>query len=497
MTTKGILRDIAEGVLLEMGAGRPRTLVGFKIAGFASHRTIRDIRIRPLTLLCGANSSGKSSAIRPLLLLKQTLDSTFDPGPLLLSGANASLSNYDQIFTRLPNGTAERAFDLSLSIGDADLDLTFTRNSDNQLFVSHATYNYDLWGTGARQTLSLSSEMNSDDIEIQLPDYILSRAEEIASSFRSSTGPKMSDLAKNIVSRLISDMGFDTDQQRAFLSDVEKELHHDTWVVSRNRCFLTVALTKFNMELFPIDPSTHSRYNFAETIRSIIHVPAVRTTTVRSQPVADVDGPFTGTFDDYTASVVAKWEEDGDSRLGRLMTSLNDLALTKSITARRITDAVVEIRVARPGQSSKDGDLDMIRLGDVGVGVAYALPTLVALEAAIPGQVVYVEQPETHLHPRAQYGLAKALVRAANRGVRVVAETHSSLLLMHIQTLVARSVIDHTSVQLHWFSLDPEGYTSISSVEPDENGRTGDWPEDFADIEMDASSAFLRAARER
>ncbi len=139
----------------------------------------------------------------------------------------------------------------------------------------------------------------------------------------------------------------------------------------------------------------------------------------------------------------------------------------------------------------------MVGLADVGVGVSNVLPVLVALEVAFEGQIVYVEQPESHLHPRAAHGLAKALVRAANRGVRVIVETHSSLLLLHIQTLVARGELEPESVGLHWFSLDDEGFSKITFDHPDEHGRVGEWPEDFADVELDAHSQYLRAARAR
>jgi hypothetical protein len=54
--------------------------------GYKSLRARQAVDIRPLTVIAGVNSSGKSSAIQPLLLLKQTLDSSYDPGPLLLSG---------------------------------------------------------------------------------------------------------------------------------------------------------------------------------------------------------------------------------------------------------------------------------------------------------------------------------------------------------------------------------------------------------------------------
>jgi len=55
------------------------------VGGYKSLAEERSIEIRPLTILAGANSSGKSSIMQPLLLLKQTLEATYDPGALLLA----------------------------------------------------------------------------------------------------------------------------------------------------------------------------------------------------------------------------------------------------------------------------------------------------------------------------------------------------------------------------------------------------------------------------
>ena len=64
------------------------------------------------------------------------------------------------------------------------------------------------------------------------------------------------------------------------------------------------------------------------------------------------------------------------------------------------------------------------------------------------------------------------------RGVRVVIETHSAVLLQGIMTLIAEEKLESEQVMLHWFQRDEEGKTEITSVEPDENGAYGDWPED-------------------
>ena len=124
-------------------------------------------------------------------------------------------------------------------------------------------------------------------------------------------------------------------------------------------------------------------------------------------------------------------------KLKQLSKDLERLGLTWKVTAKRINDAQVELQVGRLPHAAKGGARDLVNIADVGFGVSQTLPVLVALLVAEPGQLVYIEEPEIHLHPRAQSAMAQILADAAKRGVRVVIETHSQLLLLGIQTLVA------------------------------------------------------------
>ena len=72
------------------------------VEGFKSIVKRQSIDIAPLTILAGANSSGKSSIMQPLLMLKQTLEAGYDPGPLFISDSapNVKFTSTDQFFSR-------------------------------------------------------------------------------------------------------------------------------------------------------------------------------------------------------------------------------------------------------------------------------------------------------------------------------------------------------------------------------------------------------------
>ena len=167
------------------------------------------------------------------------------------------------------------------------------------------------------------------------------------------------------------------------------------------------------------------------------------------------------------------------------------------MVAEPVNDTQVELRVGRLSRASRNTVGDLVSIADVGFGVSQTLPVLVALHAAKPDQLVYLEQPELHLHPRAQSALAQVLADAANRGVRVVAETHSALLILAVQSLVAEGYIAPDKVKLHWFKRRDDGITEITSADLDEAGAYGDWPEDFAEVALETESRYLNAAEQR
>ncbi|MBI4472545.1 MAG: AAA family ATPase [Acidobacteria bacterium] len=213
-------------------------------------------------------------------------------------------------------------------------------------------------------------------------------------------------------------------------------------------------------------------------------------------PVAVAGPPFPGTFDHYVASVIHQWQEAGDkAKLDELREGVQSLGLTGQVEAVKGASQL-EIRVGRVPNGQHQSAHDLVNISDAGFGVSQALPVLVALLAAHKGSLVYLEEPEIHLHPNAQSKMARVLARAAERGVIVVAETHSTLLLQGIQTLVAQRKLPESLVKLHWFERGKSGFTRVRSADLDRHGRFGKWPLDFYDVILDSEAAYLDAVSE-
>jgi predicted ATPase len=192
------------------------------------------------------------------------------------------------------------------------------------------------------------------------------------------------------------------------------------------------------------------------------------------------------------ASVIAGWQGNGSkTQAEKLGKALENMGLTWKVKAGSVNDTEVELKVGRLPHSTRGGAHDLVNIADVGFGVSQSLPVVVALLAAHPGQLVYLEQPEIHLHPLAQRRLAGILKDAVNRGVIAVVETHSALLLREVQTLIAKKELRKEDVALHWFMRDAHGETTVQTAELDDNGAYGDWPEDFDKTELEAEREYL------
>jgi len=110
-------------------------------------------------------------------------------------------------------------------------------------------------------------------------------------------------------------------------------------------------------------------------------------------------------------------------------------------------------------------------LTDVGFGVSQVLPVVTLLQYVPEGSTVILEQPEIHLHPLAQAHLADVIINAAqHRNVQVVIESHSEHLLLRLQRRIAEEEIDSSDITLYFCDID-NGKSTINRLEMDLRGR--------------------------
>lgn len=139
---------------------------------------------------------------------------------------------------------------------------------------------------------------------------------------------------------------------------------------------------------------------------------------------------------------------------------------------------------------------------DVGEGVVQVLPVLTTLAMAERGDLgqgptLAMEQPEMHLHPRAEIVLAEVMARVATSSSHpnLLLETHSENLLLSLELMVARGRLTPTDVSILWVSQD-QGVSRVRELSLDNQGRIADWPPGVFSEDLDLSRQLLRARRE-
>ncbi|XXT22389.1 AAA family ATPase [Sorangium sp. So ce429] len=170
-----------------------------------------------------------------------------------------------------------------------------------------------------------------------------------------------------------------------------------------------------------------------------------------------------------------------DARGGKLILSRVSAVLSKMFgQAIDVRDSGEEFALEM--EPVKEAPL-RISLVDVGEGVSQVLPVLVlgamaAMGDLPPGVVLAIEQPEMHLHPRAERALAEffgEVIKAPSRPTLLI-ETHSENLLLFVQLLLARGELKPEEVSVLWLDTGDNGESDCRVIALDAQGRPKDWP---------------------
>lgn len=126
---------------------------------------------------------------------------------------------------------------------------------------------------------------------------------------------------------------------------------------------------------------------------------------------------------------------------------------------------------------------------NVGFGYSYILPLIVTGLVAKPGEIIIIENPEAHLHPRAQSKISEFFATVASCGVQVFIESHSEHILngMRISALNPATSISHDELAIHYFN---ESFEPVK-LQMDSKGKIANWPLGFFDQqELDLAEIF-------
>ena len=136
-------------------------------------------------------------------------------------------------------------------------------------------------------------------------------------------------------------------------------------------------------------------------------------------------------------------------------------------------------------------------LTDVGFGVSQVLPALVLLYYVPEGSIILMEQPEIHLHPAVQSGLADVMLNVVTaRNLQIVVESHSEHLMRRLQRRVAEEGASPDDVKLYFVSTE-RGEAKANDLALNEWGEIENWPNNFFGDELGEIAAITEASLRR
>jgi len=423
-----------------------------------------DIDLAPITILFGTNSSGKTSILQALLLLKQTVN------------------NFDRK-QHINFGGGERDY---VDFGSYQ-DLVYGHNSEHRVGI-RIDWNEPLFvskpkGMGVKEIISLGYEViwskTSENIVIDKLSYT------------SST-----DLLFDMPSKVI--LFRDQNKYQVQLSDGYSNTTPNINNPINN--YILPELDMINHNLKPDDKyfainKTRTQYSsfFEELILKIVYLGPLRQFPERHYQWT---GSVPGTIEpdgNHTIQTLIASEKQNNNILQNVEEWLITLGLVDDLKLSTPNDRFYEPKIVIEDMESA--------LVDVGFGVSQVLPVITMLLSAPEGSIILLEQPELHLHPNAQMVLADLMLYVAEkRNLQLIVESHSEHLLRRLQRRIAEVEQDFANpdnIKMYFCEPSKDGST-IKPVEVDEYGQIGNWPANFfGDISGDLDAMTTAALNRR
>lgn len=447
-------------------------LTSLSLTNFKAWRRIEKMRLAPITALFGSNSSGKSSILQFLLMLKQTADSS-DRSVVLHLGDDKTPVNLGTISDVAHNHSANPEMSIGvewelptpLVIADAETMGVTLFSSQKMRLSSQVTAN----GGGRLTTKSMAYSLGDDTFTLARKadknDYRLS-ADPSQFQFKRTQGRRW-PLPAPIKFYGFADEVRTYHQNAGFLSELELEFEkmlRGVYYLGPLRDYPRREYTWAGGD--PADMGRRGEYAVA----------AILAARERGEKISRGKGNRTFTLEQY----VAHW-----------------LKALNLIDEFRVEEIKPGTNLYRVWVKRVPGSAEVL-ITDVGFGVSQVLPVLVLCYYVPKGSTILFEQPEIHLHPSVQRGLADVFIDAMKvRKVQIIVESHSEDFLRRLQRRVAEAAeINQTEAAIYFCDIQ-DGEGKLTPLQLDTYGNFLEWPKDFFGDPMGDIAAMQSAVMKR
>lgn len=444
---------------------RWRNFRGFQDSGW--------VDLRPLTVVIGSNNSGKSSLVKPLLLLKQTLLADTASSGLVLRGPLADVGSYrDAIFRHRSAETLSMGIRYAMeppgempklgSEPPARLELSFRPSGDVPGRVRLQRYQaYDAW-----DRMLLSRAFDSTGYTIRMLGRSFSLAEPEAPPERAAYLERLDGAI-----RTHAPTGF----QFRVAPIVEAAFAEGTATPGQVPRQAALYMGIVN----------HTNNGIRELLTALSYIGPLREPFRRFYEVTGDRPMDVGVSGERAPDIIIARQHD-EAFARWLKRWLYAFGFRGGINVPKPHMAIRRINV----RTTEKGIA--VNIADSGFGLSQVLPFIVQGAHASEGSWLLTEQPEIHLNPRLQLRLADLFAAMVRRGRNVLVETHSEHFLTRIRYLVAIRKLAAEDVALLY--VEKHGTHSIVRQVPiDGNGSIpeGAWPQGFFEEALEEAVDLL------
>lgn len=474
-----------------------------RLTNFKAFEDTGDVELKPITVLAGPNSGGKSSILQSLLLLKQTLETVRPNVQLSLDGRFVQCSSFDELTFGRPaledcHIGYKITLDTTLPVGDVSVcypdapipegidsvpvqsDIAFSfkhsagEGGESRIFVDHFEVATLLQHASTIRP-SMTFSRNVGEEKVQLHDFEL---------------PLLYSETK--VMRMIGRHflpGF------LLLESVDDEKSGKTRVMHRGRpAIFSYPLNELETEL---------RDN-------LLYLGPLREAPQRAYIHSGSPSLEIGTRGEYAPQIL--WLEK--DVMVPYLPDLEQAHVEQYMLLEAVRDVFQRLGIGHVIDMSTEksimyqvlfglmdhGNGKHVTIADVGFGVSQLLPIVVmGLRSPLTSLLLF-EQPEIHLHPRLQANLADFFLTLALSGKRMVVETHSVHFIDRLRRRIAEDPSDELKDNVSILFVHPphsgQGAT-IERLRVDRYGVIENWPPDFLPEVADESAAIFRAGLEK
>ena len=441
----------------------------FKIENFKSFANAQAFNLAPITLIYGPNSSGKSSLIQALMMLKQSILSRDKDGELITTGNDINLGTFESLIHGQDNNL-EMSFQVK-----------YKNHIDARDFKQTHSYNLLFSNTDIR---SIDLSYKSLSQKAQLDKYVFSCGDNDATKAEYS-------LSRGISDSLGSSFKLtDSDSLRKIISSRSKLSKNDGrgWIKLDNELSSPFRFgTHLNL---PTSTSitTSELHSYLEKVSNDIQIALEGIRYL---------GPLRSSPKRFYSDAINNYQKgQGKNNLGfeiynasskvknKINEALQQFKIPYTIDVKNLGDTNTGPLISVQLTDLRNGAV--ITPKDVGFGIGQVLP--IVLDAIVSrNKIICVEQPEIHLHPKLQAHLADLFIDSTEKekNNQWIIETHSEALMLRLQRRVREKRISKELVSIIYVDVGEKG-AQITPISLDDEGDfTTLWPEGFFEERLD------------